>query len=61
MRRPRRLSGLSIQNVYSEHTDFSYRHESEQALRFQNIFSPPVIQMDHRLPDLENTTPNAEK
>jgi MinD-like ATPase involved in chromosome partitioning or flagellar assembly len=54
----RRTAYLIVENSVSEHTDFTYWRESEQALRFQQIFSPPVIQMDYRLPDLENATRN---
>ena len=54
----RRTAYLIVENSASEHTDFTYWRESEQALRFQKIFSPPVIQMDYRLPDLENATRN---
>jgi hypothetical protein len=49
---------LIVENSVSEHLDFTYWRESEQALRFQQIFSPPVIRMDYRLPDLENATRN---
>ena len=42
----------------AERADFTYWRESEQSLRFQEIFSPAVIRMDYRLPDLENATRN---
>ena len=54
----RRTAYLIVENSISEHTDFTYWRESEQALRFRDIFAPPVIQMDYRLPDLENATRN---
>ena len=54
----RRTAYLVVENSISEHTDFTYWRESEQSLRFQKVFSPPVIQMDYRLPDLENATRN---
>jgi MinD-like ATPase involved in chromosome partitioning or flagellar assembly len=54
----RRTAYLIVENSVSEHTDFTYWRESEQALRFQKVFSPAVIRMDYRLPDLENATRN---
>ena len=54
----RRASYLIVENCISDHTDFTYWRESEQAMRFQKMFSPAVIRMDHRLPDLENATRN---
>jgi MinD-like ATPase involved in chromosome partitioning or flagellar assembly len=54
----RRTAYLIVENSISQHTDFTYWRGSEQALRFQNIFAPPVIRMDYRLPDLENATRN---
>jgi MinD-like ATPase involved in chromosome partitioning or flagellar assembly len=54
----RRTAYLIVENAVSEHADFTYWRESEQALRFQQIFSPAVIRMDYRIPDLENATRN---
>jgi MinD-like ATPase involved in chromosome partitioning or flagellar assembly len=54
----RRTAYLVVENAVAEHADFTYWRESEQALRFQQIFSPAVIRMDYRLPDLENATRN---
>lgn len=54
----RRTGYLIVENSVAEHTDFTYWRESEQALRFQQIFSPAVIGMDYRLPELENATRN---
>ena len=53
-----RTAYLIVENSTSEHTDFTYWRESEQALQFQRIFSPAVISMDFRLSDLENATRN---
>jgi len=53
-----RTAYLIVENSVSEHTDFTYWRESEQALRFQQLFSPAVIRMDYRLPDLENARRN---
>jgi len=54
----RRAGYLIVENSISEHTDFAYWRKSEQALQFQKVFSPAVIRMDYRLPDLENATRN---
>jgi MinD-like ATPase involved in chromosome partitioning or flagellar assembly len=54
----RRAVYLVVENSIVEHADFAYWRESEQALRFQQIFSPAVIRLDYRLPDLENATRN---
>jgi MinD-like ATPase involved in chromosome partitioning or flagellar assembly len=54
----RRTAYLIVENAVAEHADFTYWRESEQAMRFQEIFSPAVIRMDYRLPDLENATRN---
>jgi MinD-like ATPase involved in chromosome partitioning or flagellar assembly len=54
----RRTSYLVVENAVAEHADFTYWRQSEQSLRFQEIFSPAVIRMDYRLPDLENATRN---
>jgi hypothetical protein len=35
-----------------------YWRYSEQALQFQGVFSPAVISIDYRLPDLENGARN---
>jgi hypothetical protein len=49
---------LIVENSISEHTDFAYWRKSEQALQFLKVFTPAVIGMDYRLPDLENATRN---
>ena len=54
----RRAEYLVVENSISEQTDFAYWRKSEQALQFQKVFSPAVIRMDYRLPDLENATRN---
>jgi MinD-like ATPase involved in chromosome partitioning or flagellar assembly len=53
-----RVQYLIIENSVTERADFTYWRQTEQALRFQNIFQPAIIQMDYRLPELENTTRN---
>jgi MinD-like ATPase involved in chromosome partitioning or flagellar assembly len=53
-----RTAYLIVENSVTEHTDFRYWRESEQALSFQQKYSPSVLQMDYRLPILENATRN---
>lgn len=53
-----RVSYLIVENSISEHADFAYWRESEQARQFQKVFEPAVIHMDYRLPDLENASRN---
>lgn len=53
-----RVSYLIVENSISDHADFTYWHDSEQARQFQAIFRPAVIRMDHRLPELENAARN---
>lgn len=53
-----RASYLIVENCISDRTDFRYWRESEQALQFQKMFAPGVIQMDYRLAELENAARN---
>ena len=53
-----RVEYLIVENSITEHADFTYWRESEQARQFQKIFQPAVIHMDYRLPDLENASRN---
>jgi len=53
-----RTAYLIVENSITEHTDFRYWRESEQALSFQQKYSPSVLQMDYRLPILENAARN---
>jgi MinD-like ATPase involved in chromosome partitioning or flagellar assembly len=53
-----RTAYLIVENSNSDRTDFRYWRESEQAMQFQKIFAPAVIQMDYRLPELENAARN---
>lgn len=53
-----RVEYLIVENSLAEHADFLYWRESEQALRFQEVFHPLVIRMDYRLADLENAARN---
>ena len=54
----KRAAYLIVENSIANHTDFRYWRESEQALEFQTVFTPAVIQMDYRLPELENAARN---
>jgi hypothetical protein len=49
---------LIVENSITEHADFTYWRESDQARQFQRVFQPAVIHMDYRLPELENATRN---
>ena len=53
-----RAAYLVVENSVSQHTDFRYWRESAQAGEFQRMFKPAVIQMDYRLPELENASRN---
>jgi len=54
----RRAEYLIVENCVSDHAEFTYWRESQQARRFQEVFSPAVMRLDYRLPDLENATRN---
>jgi len=54
----RRTRYLIVENSISQHADFQYWRESTQAMEFQRVFQPTVIQMDYRLPELENASRN---
>jgi MinD-like ATPase involved in chromosome partitioning or flagellar assembly len=53
-----RTEYLIVENSVAQHTDFRYWRESTQALEFQRMFHPAVIEMDYRLPELENAARN---
>jgi len=53
-----RTAYLIVENSIAEHTDFRYWRETQQALLFQQKYSPAVVRMDFRLPVLENATRN---
>jgi hypothetical protein len=53
-----RAEYLIVENCVSEYAEFTYWRESQQARRFQEVFSPAVMRLDYRLPDLENATRN---
>ena len=49
---------LIVENSITEHADFIYWNESEQARQFKEVFQPAVIRMDYRLAELENAARN---
>ena len=53
-----RVAYLIVENSISERPDFAYWRRSAEALEFKAKFLPSVIQMDYRLPVLENATRN---
>jgi hypothetical protein len=53
-----RTAYLIVENSIAEHTDFRYWRETQQALLFQQKYSPALVRMDFRLPVLENATRN---
>jgi MinD-like ATPase involved in chromosome partitioning or flagellar assembly len=53
-----RVEYLVVENSTTEHADFRYWRATEQALLFQQQYSPAVIQLDYRLPMLENAARN---
>jgi MinD-like ATPase involved in chromosome partitioning or flagellar assembly len=53
-----RVTYLIVENSVTEHAEFTYWNESEQALKFKEVFQPAIIRMDYRLPELENASRN---
>src|SRR3989442_15542051 len=53
-----RVRYLIVENSITAKTDFTYWRASREAQLFQKVFQPAVIQMDYRLPELENATRN---
>jgi len=54
----RRVDYLIVENSIAQYADFRYWRETAQAREFQRAFHPAVIQMDYRLPELENAARN---
>jgi MinD-like ATPase involved in chromosome partitioning or flagellar assembly len=50
-----RVAYLIVENRITLNGDFTYWRESREAQQFRETFRPAVIQMDYRLPDLENS------
>jgi MinD-like ATPase involved in chromosome partitioning or flagellar assembly len=53
-----RVSYLIVENSITDHADFLYWNESDQAQQFKKVFQPAVIHMDYCLPELENAARN---
>jgi len=53
-----RVAYIIVENHLTEHTDFTYWRDGEQAQEFRRRFQPVVIRMDNRLADLENPARN---
>jgi MinD-like ATPase involved in chromosome partitioning or flagellar assembly len=54
----KRVAYLIVKNSTSQHSNFNYWDDSDEAIHFMEAFSPAVIQMDFRLPELENAARN---
>jgi MinD-like ATPase involved in chromosome partitioning or flagellar assembly len=53
-----RAKYLIVENSLTDHTEFTYWRESDQAGQFRRRFEPAVICMDYRLAELENAVRN---
>ena len=53
-----RVDYIIVENNLTEHTDFTYWRESDQAEEFRKRFQPAIIRLDCRLADLENAARN---
>jgi len=50
----RRVDYLIVKNSLTDPADFTYWEQSPQAAEFRRIFQPRVIEMEYRLPKVEN-------
>jgi MinD-like ATPase involved in chromosome partitioning or flagellar assembly len=53
-----RVDYIIVENHLTEHADFTYWRDGEQAQEFRKHFHPAVIRIDNRLADLENAARN---
>ena len=53
-----RVDYVIVENNLTEHADFTYWRESDQAEEFRKRFQPAIIRLDCRLADLENAARN---
>ncbi len=53
-----RVAYIIVENNITEHADFTYWRESNQAEEFRQSFQPAIIRFDCRLADLENAARN---
>ena len=49
-----RVSYLIVENANMPQADFAYWRDSEQAQQFREVFTPKILTMKFRLPELEN-------
>lgn len=53
-----RVDYVIVENHLTEHADFTYWRDNDQAEEFRRRFHPAILQMDCRLADLENAARN---
>jgi MinD-like ATPase involved in chromosome partitioning or flagellar assembly len=53
-----RVDYVIVENNLTEHADFTYWREGDQAQEFQKRFQPAIVRLDNRLADLENAARN---
>ena len=53
-----RVAYVIVRNNLTEHPDFTYWEENDQAQEFRKRFQPAIIRLDYRLADLENAVRN---
>jgi MinD-like ATPase involved in chromosome partitioning or flagellar assembly len=53
-----RVMYLIVENKITLHGEFTYWQNTREAEQFRETFRPAIIQMDYRLPDMENATRN---
>jgi curved DNA-binding protein CbpA/MinD-like ATPase involved in chromosome partitioning or flagellar assembly len=53
-----RVNYVIVENKLTEHSDFTYWQEGDQAQEFQKRFRPAIVRLDNRLADLENAARN---
>jgi hypothetical protein len=51
-----RVEYVIVENATSPQADFSYWRDSDQCIRFREVFRPVVLSMEYRLADLENAS-----
>ena len=53
-----RVAYVIVENNLTEHADFTYWREGEQAQEFRSRYHPAILRLDNRLADLENAARN---
>jgi MinD-like ATPase involved in chromosome partitioning or flagellar assembly len=51
-----RVQYVIVENATNPQSDFSYWRDSEQCVRFREVFQPAVLSMEYRLSELENAS-----